>query len=384
MHAALEQLLDSLVWEGYALYPYTPGATKNATPTPFGIVYPPDYAESNEATFDRLRVQCVLTGPPTAQLSATVRFLQASGSGHEGSERRIELPGAAVSELEADPRTVEQSFDGANELGVRVRLRAEQLDADSHRISLCVHNTTAVQGDAASERSEALLASLISTHVVIETSAGRFISPLEREGTAGEHVAGCENVNTWPVLAAPGDDAVLGAAIFLPDHPSMAPESLGGLFDSTEIEEALLLHVQTLSEAEREQIEAADPAVREMVERAAAATPEQIMNLHGRLEEVPAGGPERPYGHPNPGERELTLGGATFRKGSKVVLRPDPGRDVYDRMLAGRTATIERIYLDYDDVAHIGVTIDDDPGQDLFRETGRYLFFKSDEVEVQT
>jgi hypothetical protein len=34
----LERLVDSLLFEGYALYPYTPGATKNATPTPFGIV----------------------------------------------------------------------------------------------------------------------------------------------------------------------------------------------------------------------------------------------------------------------------------------------------------------------------------------------------------
>ena len=44
MNAALEELLGTLLYEGYALYPYTPGATKNATPTPFGIVYPPAYA----------------------------------------------------------------------------------------------------------------------------------------------------------------------------------------------------------------------------------------------------------------------------------------------------------------------------------------------------
>ena len=40
---------------------------------------------------------------------------------------------------------------------------------------------------------------------------------------------------------------MLGAAIMLPDHPELAPESLGNLFDNTEIEEALLLHVQALS-----------------------------------------------------------------------------------------------------------------------------------------
>ena len=32
----LEELLGTLLYEGYALYPYTPGAAKNATPTPFG------------------------------------------------------------------------------------------------------------------------------------------------------------------------------------------------------------------------------------------------------------------------------------------------------------------------------------------------------------
>ena len=85
------------------------------------------------------------------------------------------------------------------------------------------------------------------------------------------------------MLASADDDAVLGAAIVLPDHPQIAPESRGGLFDSTEIEEALLLHVQALSDAEREEIERQDPAVREMIARAAAATPEDIIALHGRV-----------------------------------------------------------------------------------------------------
>ena len=72
------------------------------------------------------------------------------------------------------------------------------------------------------------------------------------------------------MLASAADDVVVGAAIVLPDHPQIAPESRGGLFDSTEIEEALLLHVQALRDAEREEIEQQDPAVREMIARAAA------------------------------------------------------------------------------------------------------------------
>ena len=69
----------------------------------------------------------------------------------------------------------------------------------------------------------------------------------------------CASVNTFPVLATDADDAVLGAAIILPDHPQLAPESRGDLFDATEIEEALLLHVLALSDDERDEIAAAGP-----------------------------------------------------------------------------------------------------------------------------
>ena len=106
------------------------------------------------------------------------------------------------------------------------------------------------------------------------------IAPPEEAATA---VMTCANVNTYPVLATEADDAVLGAAIVLPDHPQIAPESRGSLFDSTEIEEALLLHVLALSDGEREELAGADPAVKAMIERAVKATPQDIMALHGRV-----------------------------------------------------------------------------------------------------
>ena len=76
---------------------------------------------------------------------------------------------------------------------------------------------------------------------------------------------------------------MLGAAIVLPDHPQIAPESRGNLFDNTEIEEALVLHVHALSDAERAAAVSQDPAVREMLERALATTPEEIVGLHGGM-----------------------------------------------------------------------------------------------------
>ena len=73
------------------------------------------------------------------------------------------------------------------------------------------------------------------------------------------------------MLATPNDDAVLGAPIVLPDHPQIAPASRGALFDNTEIEEALVLHVHSLTDSERDSI--TDPPVRQMLERTLALGP---------------------------------------------------------------------------------------------------------------
>jgi hypothetical protein len=264
----LEELVSSLLYEGYALYPYTPGATKNATPTPFGIVYPPAYAAECTGAFDHARLEAVAHPGPGAQLSATLRHLEPSGTGHEARERRFELGPVAPGE-----RVSLELGDG------RFTLRSEALADGQLLVRSCVHNTAVVEPGL--DRAAALARSLISTHVVLHISAGRFLSPL---------VTARESVNIWPVLATPGDDAILGAAIALPDHPQISAHSHGNLFDNTEIEEALVLHVHALTDDEREQAQQ-DPVVREMMERTLAFTPEEIVGLHSGLREPSAGEP---------------------------------------------------------------------------------------------
>ena len=86
----LDELVDSLLYEGYALYPYTPVATKNATPTPFGIVYPPVYAAECPGAHDHARLECWADPGPDAALSGALRFLGWGGQGHQappGAER---------------------------------------------------------------------------------------------------------------------------------------------------------------------------------------------------------------------------------------------------------------------------------------------------------
>jgi hypothetical protein len=376
----LEQLVDSLLYEGYALYPYTPEATKNATPTPFGIVYPPAYAQLNDSTFDQLELQCLLNPEPGAELTAEVRFLAPSGPRHQASAEHAGLPPARIEALAVEEVSEDFSYgaESGPALELRLALAATTLADGRVRASLRVENRSAAGQEL--DRAGALRRSLISTHPILKLSAGRFVSPLE-SGSA------CENTNTWPVLAAPGDDVMLGAAIVLPDHPQIAPESRGNLFDNTEIEEALLLHVQALSDSEREAIGRQDPAVREMIERADTATPEDLRRLHGRVTlrdpvttEPPT--PSEAVTDPSSGEEEAEVDGVKFRRGAKVVLRPSPDADLHARLCDGRTATIERIFVEYDGRIHFGVTIDDDPGQALLRETNRLLFFFAPEVEL--
>jgi hypothetical protein len=377
MDAGLERFVSSLLYEGYALYPYTPQATKNATPTPFGIVYPPVYAAECAGAHDHARMECLARPAPApgVTLTATLRWLAPSGERHEATEQRMALGPVGIGER----RSVEIP-------GGRLTLRTEAPDADGQvHVRACVHNTTVVEPGL--DRAGALASALLSVHLVVELSAGRFVSPLE---------AGLASVNIWPVLAGAADEAVLGAGIVLPDHPKLSPESYGNLFDNTEIEEALVLHVHTLTDAEREAALAGDRVVGEMLERALALGPQEIMGLHSGLTATDpeiegwsglATIPRLPPAGPDPdpeikGERSITVDGAEFSLGDTVVLRPGTDRDPYDRMLDGRCATIERIYIDSDDRVHLAVTVNDVPGHELLRETGRYLFFFAHEVAL--
>ena len=378
----VEELIDTLLYEGYALYPYTPGATKNATPTPFGIVYPPVYAAPSPSTFDEIRMPCIVEAGDGATLAVSVRFLQASGVRHEAAAQRIDLPATPLSELVSRPGVATFDHDG---LRATVQMSAELLPGGLARVVASVRNTTPVE--AGLSRSEALTSSLLSTHVVATVAHARFASPAAPPEHAAGAVMTCVAVNTFPVLAADDDTVMLGAAIVLPDHPQIAPESKGSLFDSTEIEEALRLHLLALSDGERKELEEHDPALREMLERAIATAPEDLTSLHGRVTVSDPGMlTEPPGGSDLRGEEQARVGDAIVRRGDHVRLRPntDPAhpRHAQDHLLTGRTATIERIYVDYDDRVHLCVTVDDDPGQQLMRDIGRYLYFKTSEVEA--
>jgi len=67
-----------------------------------------------------------------------------------------------------------------------------------------------------------------------------------------------------------------------------------------------------------------------------------------------------------------------------VRLQPRGGADAFDFLLAGRIATVESVEVDFEDVRHVAVTLDDDPGRDFGRAglPGHRFFFRPDELEL--
>jgi hypothetical protein len=101
---------------------------------------------------------------------------------------------------------------------------------------------------------------------------------------AGE-VAACTNTGTWPVLAGPDDctDLLLASPVILYDHPEVAAESAGDLFDATEIDEILTLRTMALTDAEKREARSSDPRAAALIDRLDHIPPEMLERMHGAI-----------------------------------------------------------------------------------------------------
>ncbi|MGH9303300.1 MAG: hypothetical protein ACRDZ5_02685, partial [Acidimicrobiales bacterium] len=216
----------------------------------------------------------------------------------------------------------------------------------------------------------------------------RFASLLEPPESLAQAARSCVNDGSFPVLASRDDDVVLCSPIILYDHPDIAPESPGDLYDSTEIDEILALRVLTLTDDEKAEARATDPRAAAVIDRCDAMTPEVWGGLHGavrslrRLDEAP----EAPFWDPahdashDPESDAAYIGGVAVKKGSKVRLVPSRGGDAQDFFVAGRTATVAAVMTDLEGSQHVAVTVDDDPATAELVWQGRYLYFHPEEV----
>jgi hypothetical protein len=462
--ASARAVADAVLYEGYLLYPYRRSSPKNRVRWQFGVLAPRPWieahgpgAESVAGSVDawRQQTECLLEARGPAALQLRLRFLQLQHrsvqvpDGRDGFREIDALDVAGGRHLtfdEAVPREVDLHVDvtepgpprtfhvevaggeeteplGAGPDGSAGRMvRTRRPLAATVRVSVSAANapfpllrmrvvTENAVTDLAREatRADALRRSLVATHHLLAVRGGAFLSLLDPPAWASVAAKECTNLHTFPVLADEDGrrDVVLSSPIIMYDHPQVAPESPGDLFDATEIDEILSLRTLTLTEDEKREARSTDRRAAEIVDRVDAIPKELFARLHGAVRslrpiagrvdegrEIAAAGPP-PLPHPatpwwdpgadasvSPGSDAVLVDNIPVARGSRVRLHPRTrGTDVHDMFLEGRTARVEAVLLDVDDARHVAVVLDDDPGADLHQWYGRYRYFAPEEVE---
>jgi hypothetical protein len=300
-------IADAVLYEGYILWPYRRSAIKNAQRWTFGGVYPRDWSSAGHPD-DRwqMQAQVLLAGSPVVDVS--VRFLhvlrrQLISDGEPvdelviDGERHISWEEATERELPPGPISIaggrEEEPLGERASIVRswlalsgsIELEVERLRDDLHRATLRISNTTPFSGS----REEALEQTLCSCHAVLRAGAGaEFVSLTDPPEELREEASACSNVGVWPVLVGEPHErgTMLASPIILEDHPRVAPESPGDLFDGGEIDQMLVLNILALTDEEKDEMRASDPKAREILERTEALSEEDLMRLNGRLSDL--------------------------------------------------------------------------------------------------
>jgi len=390
----VEQLADAVLYEGYNLYPYRPSALKNRHRWLFGCVLPQAWCDVHQdGERWAIQTQCLLLAGASSRVEVQVRFLQpvrrAVGQHQDAADRRItgefgiaellqrqgRLPISSSASRTSDalPAACGLAARERISFSARALVECEQCADSPHlvRLTVRIENVTELPEIESVSRDDALLQSLVSTHVILRAVDGEFVSLIDPPEQFRDAADACENVGLWPVLAGDAGchwqtgcqchPTMLAAPIILPDFPRIAPESPGDLFDGTEIDELLSLRIQTLTDAEKREAAAADERTRALLHRTDALDAASLRSLHGTSRPV-----------------------RDFQPGDRVRLRPQRRADAFDLLLDGKTAVIAAVERDFEDCVHLAVTIDDDPGRDLGARgmPGHRFFFRPDEVEL--
>ncbi len=320
-----EKIADAVLFEGYALFPYGAGATKNQMRWMFGVLAP-HVGGSTNADPSEIQTECLVESGPVTWVTCRVRGLQlesriveretAPGSGRferldrleldgrllmswdEGLERTLDLPAAPLHDLLRQPWCTVAMFEGGDPsetvgtdggravrirrerspVHVRVRMSAEPCAAWI-RLQVRLENTMEMPAPAPARRVDRLRHALVGTHMLFGVRAGRFLSPTDPPPEAAAAAAECQCLHTWPALI--GEDVLLSAPFVLGDQPAVAPQSPGDLFDGTEIDELLVGSIGALTDAELREARATDPRVQRLLDRCAALDPATRARLHG-------------------------------------------------------------------------------------------------------
>ena len=421
----VRRVADGVLYEGYILYPYRASAQKNRSRWQFGVLMPPRYAAADPSEASMTRAECVFEHSGQPKVEVIVRFLQVqrrrtvgaavdSSVWDEAVEREVPLtvespallagdtvtrfavPGGSDCEAQPNARVIRHR----ERLAGTVSVRAHRLPGpwQAARLTVQVSNETTAVAEPAN-RDQALPCALVALHMIITLSGGAFVSMTDPPEWASYEVGACENSGCWPVLAGPegARQIMLAAPIILPDHPEVAPESPGELYDGTEIDEILTLRTLALSDEEKAEARATDPRAAALIDRVDSMDAPTMGRLHGTIRSLRTARPpgsgapaaeDVPWWDPgadasvSPGTDGVVVAGHRVARGSRVVLRPGVRRaDAQDMFLAGRAAIVEAVLTDVDDTVYLAVSLADDPAADLHSAHGRFRYFAPDEVE---
>ncbi len=409
---AVRSIADAVLYEGYILYPYRASAQKNRSRWQFGVVMAPGYAAADPSETSFTQAECVLEHAGRPAVRVVLRFLQvqrrtAAGSGEtwdEAVEREVEVTADSAALL-GDGVTGDFAVAGGEDCADDVVRRREPLAGAvtvraievpgpwrALRLQVRVENRTEL-GTPPQRRGDALPTALVAAHTIISVSGGEFISMTDPPEWARQAVAACQNAGGWPVLAGPdgGRRVMLFSPIILYDHPELAEQSPGELYDGTEIDEILTLRTLALSDEEKAEARATDSRAAALLDRVESMDPQAMARLHGTIRPPRQGGtdePAVPWWDPDadasvsPDTDTVTIGGQQVARGSRVRLRPGARRaDAQDMFLVGRIAEVQAVLHDVDDTPYLAVSLAGQPDEDLRIAHGRFLYFTTDEVE---
>ncbi len=443
---------DAILYEGYVLYPYRASSRKNQVRFQWGVLTPRAYSERDGSERWSARTECLVDfdGPPERTLlRVRVRCLQTQrrrveahlrgnvvasagpafgpaealdvdGTSHvewdEAIDHVVDLPplvippdGMAADQLsfhlEGGCQTeLVHRADGTLagrfvreripiEGAVRVITAPEACGSPYAKVTVTVENAT-TWSDGRSLRPDIVAQSLVAVHTMLAVDGATFVSLLDPPDGAAQAARACRSDGTYPVLIG-RDDVVLSSPIILYDHPEVANQSPGDLYDALEIDEILALRVMTLTDTEKAEARGTDARAAAIIDRCDSLTPETMSRLHGQMRPVEPewstlttpGADAPPWWDPSSDESvdpwtdSVWVEGIELAQGSAVRLHPSGQADAQDMFLDGRCGTVAGVFADVDGGVHLAVSLDHDPAASELVWQGRYLYFRPDEVE---
>ena len=330
---SIRALADTVLFEGYMLYPYRANDAKNRVRWQFGVLAPPAYVELDGSERSFLQTDCLLEGRDL-ELTVQVRFLhvQRRVVQRQAGEAFVDVDALDVGNatyLPWDEAVVHESaatftlagldaFAGGADVRAAAEAQTEPVYTPdgalagrlarvrlpltarltcvvqplpgpygTRRVRLRLDNTTPWPGagTATPDRPDALRHALVAAHLVLSAPGGAFVSLIDVPEWASGYAEGCQQIGAFPVLAGPVGDRslVLASPIILYDHPQVAPESVSQFCDATEMDEMLTLRTLTLTDEEKRYVRGSDARGAALVDDIDNLPPELMDRLHGAI-----------------------------------------------------------------------------------------------------